>query len=187
MPADLGVLTLVLLVATVLTRVRLLSKSGVQAFKFGELDKTDFLIPPFALFYFYLAFANAFGWPTPVHAWVHSVSLAWLGVVFCLAGLTLLFLSLVAFGRSFRVGIDTNRPDKLVTSGVFAVTRNPIYVGFGFVLLGELFIDPHWVLLLYLFAGIALFHRQVLREESFLREHYGNEYELYCSRVRRYL
>ena len=30
---------------------------------FGHLDKTDFLIPPFALFYFYTVFAAAFNLP----------------------------------------------------------------------------------------------------------------------------
>ena len=32
--------------------------------KFGDIDKTDFFIPPFALFYFYVVLAAAFNWPT---------------------------------------------------------------------------------------------------------------------------
>ncbi|MDR0305399.1 MAG: hypothetical protein LBI42_01030 [Chitinispirillales bacterium] len=34
---------------------------------------------------------------------------------------------------------------------------------------------------------VTVIHRQVLREEKFLRKHYGEEYENYCRRVRRYL
>jgi protein-S-isoprenylcysteine O-methyltransferase Ste14 len=30
-------------------------------------------------------------------------------------------------------------------------------------------------------------HRQVLREEDYLKAHYGREYLDYCNRVRRYL
>jgi protein-S-isoprenylcysteine O-methyltransferase Ste14 len=41
--------------------------------------------------------------------------------------------------------------------------------------------------LIYLFAGTWLFRRQVLREEEFMRRQYGEEYEAYCQRVRRYL
>lgn len=96
-------------------------------------------------------------------------------------------LTLVAFGSSFRVGIDTDRPDKLVTSGVFAISRNPIYVGFGLLLLGQFLVFPSWIPLIYLLAAVWLFNRQVLREETFMREHYGREYAEYCSRVRRYL
>src|SRR5205085_3148236 len=108
-------------------------------------------------------------------------------VLLCLAGLSLLLLSLISFGRSFRVGIDTERPDKLVTGGVFAFSRNPIYVAFALVLLGQFLVFPNWVFLAYLVAGVWLFHRQVLREEDYLKRHYGKEYEDYCKRVRRYL
>jgi hypothetical protein len=62
MPKYLGALTIVLLLGMVLTRVFLLKRQGVKAMKFGSTDKTDFLIPPFALFYFYVLFAAAFDW-----------------------------------------------------------------------------------------------------------------------------
>ncbi len=188
MPGLFAALTLVLLVGMVLTRAFLMNRQGARAFHFGKIDKTDYLIPPFALFYFYLVFAAAFGWPSVVRQRLFgSEALAWLGVVLCLAGLSLFLGALVSFGRSFRVGIDTERPDKLVTSGVFAFSRNPIYVAFGLVLLGQFLVFPNWVFLAYLVAGVWLFHRQVLREEDFLRRHYGQEYEEYCQRVRRYV
>jgi protein-S-isoprenylcysteine O-methyltransferase Ste14 len=146
------------------------------------------LIPPFVLLYLYVIFAGAFGWPTFVHAEVfRSVWFQWLGVLFCVAGLVLMLLSLISFGTSFRVGIDTEHPDALITSGIFAYTRNPIYVAFGFVLAGEFLIQPLWILLIYLVAGFWLFHRQVLREEEFLSGHYGEDWRTYTTRVRRYL
>jgi len=186
--SDLGALTIVLLVSMVLVRVRLLRQRGVSAMQFGKTDKSDFLIPPFAFLYFYVVFAGAFGWPTFAgEDLVQSPAVQWLGVVLCTGGLVMMFWSLVSFGTSFRVGIDAKHPDKLITTGIFAYTRNPIYVAFGFVLLGEFLIQPHIVLLIYLLAGVALFHRQVMREESFLRQHYGEEYLAYAKRVRRYL
>jgi hypothetical protein len=60
----LGALTIVLLLGLVLTRVFLLKGQGIKAMKFGSTDKTDFLIPPFALFYYYFLFAAAFDWPS---------------------------------------------------------------------------------------------------------------------------
>jgi hypothetical protein len=47
-------LSIVILIAMVIIRVVLLKKQGIKAMKFGAIDKRDFLIPPFALFYFYL-------------------------------------------------------------------------------------------------------------------------------------
>jgi protein-S-isoprenylcysteine O-methyltransferase Ste14 len=155
---------------------------------FGRIDKTDFLIPPFALFYFYTVFAAAFDLPAvSTQRFFHSEAISWVGVSLCFAGLILFLLSLVSFGKSFRVGIDIDHPDKLVTTGVFAFSRNPIYVAVGLVLLGQFLVFPNWIMLVYLAAGIWLVHRQVLREEEFLRKQYSQEYADYCNRVRRYL
>jgi protein-S-isoprenylcysteine O-methyltransferase Ste14 len=187
MPQYLAALMIVLLLGTVLGRVLLLRRTGTRAIYFGELDKTDFLIPPVALFYFYTVFAAAFDWPlVSSQAFFRSTVVAWLGVGFCLGGVLVLMLSLVSFGNSFRIGIDVDQPGRLVTTGIFAVSRNPIYVGFFLFLLGQLLVFPNWVLLAYLAGGTWLFHRQVLREEEFMRQRYGQEYVEYCSRVRRY-
>ncbi|MGV0814556.1 isoprenylcysteine carboxylmethyltransferase family protein [Mycolicibacterium boenickei] len=184
----LAALTLILFLVMVLTRVAMLRRRGIHAFHFGNLDKKDFLIPPFALFYFYTIFGAAFHWPlVSTRTFYSSGIAAWVGIALCLAGVVFVLLSLISFGQSFRVGIDVDAPDKLVTTGVFAISRNPIYVGFFLVLVGQFLVFPNWIPLAYLVAGTWLFHRQVLREESFLREHYGQEYTDYCSAVRRYL
>jgi protein-S-isoprenylcysteine O-methyltransferase Ste14 len=188
MPGYLAAATIVLLIGTVLTRVLMLSRTGTRAMHFGGIDKKDFVIPPFALFYFYTVFAAAFGWPlVSSERFVQSHALPWIGVALCFAGLLTLLVSLISFGRSFRVGIDVDHPDQLVTTGIFAWSRNPIYVGFFLVLAGQFFVFPNWVPLVYLFAGTWLFHRQVLREEEFMRRQYGEEYAAYCRRVRRYV
>jgi protein-S-isoprenylcysteine O-methyltransferase Ste14 len=188
MPEYFAALTIVLMLGMVLTRVLLLKRKGIEAMSFGKTDKTDFLIPPFAIFYFYLVFANTFGLPTiSTQEFFHSEIIPWVGVFFCLSGLLLLLWSLISFGQSFRVGIDTDRPERLMTTGAFAYSRNPIYVAFALILLGQFLIFSNWILLVYLGAAIWLFNRQVLREEEFLKEHYGREYTEYCSRVRRYI
>ncbi len=182
-----SVLTIVLMLGMVLSRSLLMKRKGIKAMNFGKIDRTDFLILPFAIFYFYLVFAAAFNFPTvSTQEFFDSEVISWVGVFFCLAGLLLLLWSLVSFGQSFRVGIDTDHPDKLITTGIFAFGRNPIYVAFAFILLGQFLVFPNWILLVYIGAAIWLFHRQVLREEDYLQEHYGKEYLEYCNRVRRY-
>jgi len=188
MPRYLGALALVLLLGIVLSRVFLLKRQGITAMKFGTIDRTDFLIPPVALFYFYLVFAAAFGWPSvSTQRFFVSGPAGWAGVAACAAGLVLLLWSLISFGQSFRIGIDTERPDSLITSGILAYSRNPIYVAFAFVLIGEFLIFPNWILLIYIAGFLALVHRQVLREEDYLKAHYGQHYLDYCNQVRRYL
>jgi protein-S-isoprenylcysteine O-methyltransferase Ste14 len=183
----LGALTVLLLLGLVLTRVWMLKQRGIKAMRFAGTDKSDFFILPFVLFYFYTLFAHAFDLRAPGGpAFFQSGIVGWVGVFSCLAGLILMYWSLVSFGNSFRVGIDEDLPDKLVTTGVFEVTRNPIYMAFALVLLGEFLIFPNWTTLIFLVAGVVLFHRQVLREEKFLRTYYGQFYEDYRGRVPRY-
>jgi protein-S-isoprenylcysteine O-methyltransferase Ste14 len=182
-----AVAALVLLILLVAGRVLLLKSKGIAAFKFGALDKKDFLLPPFALLYIYIVLAGAFGWPTPGHALFDSTATAWAGVGLCALGLVCFLLSLIAFGKSFRVGIDEDRPGTLVTSGIFAISRNPIYVSFILVFSGIFLILANWVLLLYVAAVTALIHRQVLREEASLKKIYSAAYADYCRKTRRYI
>jgi protein-S-isoprenylcysteine O-methyltransferase Ste14 len=183
-----GAVTLLLLLGMVWCRALLMRRKGIRTIYFGNLDKKDFLIPPFAIFYFYCVFAAGFGFPAVSRQRFFSSAIASLaGAILCLAGLILFLLSLISFGTSFRVGIDPDHPDKLVTTGIFALSRNPIYVAFGFVLLGQFLLFPNWILFIYLLTAVWLFHRQVLREEKFLKQHYGQEYFDYSARVRRYL
>ena len=187
MPRYLAALIIVLMIAVILTRVLWMKRRGVEAMNFGKLDRTDFLIPPFALFYFYLVLASAFKFPTvSTQEFFQSRGIAWVGVIICLAGLLLVSWTLYSFGKSFRVGIDLDHPGRLVTTGVFAISRNPIYVGFALILVGQFLVFPNWILLVYTGAALWLFHRQVLREEAYLKEQYGGEYLEYCQRVDRY-
>ena len=71
-------------------------------------------------------------------------------------GLTLLFISLVwtviAQGHmknSWRIGIDTDTKTELVTSGLFSVSRNPIFFGMILSLVGLFFTTPNTLTLIF--------------------------------------
>ncbi|MCL1847876.1 MAG: isoprenylcysteine carboxylmethyltransferase family protein [Coriobacteriia bacterium] len=176
-----------LLIVCVLVRVRLLKSLGIDAFRFGKMDKKDFIIPPFALVFLYLLIANVWDFPRFDGLLFRNGILAWVGVVSCFLGLALFVWALVSFGKSFRVGIDEDSPGSLVTTGAFALSRNPIYVAFFFVLLGILLVYPTVVFLVYLLLASFLFTRQIKLEESSLQKVYGTEFDDYCKKVRRFL
>src|SRR6516225_6446645 len=114
-----GALTILLFLGLILVRVTMLRKRGIKAMHFGRTDHSDFLIVPFAFSYFYMVFGHAFGLPVPGGAELFPTSIiGWIGVLACGSGLILLYWSLVSFGNAFRVGIDQELPDKLVTTGV---------------------------------------------------------------------
>lgn len=182
-----AIATVITLIILVLSRVYLLSKLGIKAMKFGEMDKKDFLIPPFALLFFYLIYTSAMKLPKPGNELFSNELIRWIGVAFCMLGLALFLFSLISFGKSFRVGIDEQHPGTLVTTGAFAISRNPIYTAFGSILFGIFLIFQNWIFLFIMVAGFWLFNRQVLREEDSLKKIYGDEFMEYCKKVRRYL
>src|SRR5262249_37005304 len=92
-----GALTIALPLAMVLIRGRLMRGKGVQVMHFGKIDKEDFLIPPFALFYFYTVFAAAFNLPLVSRQEVFpSAGGSWAGVFICFTGLLLMVLSAIS-------------------------------------------------------------------------------------------
>lgn len=175
---------------TVLVRAAVLRRKGIRVIVFGATDKTDFLLIPFALAILYAVLANSLRlplWEPLVHAFWKSVVPGWVGLALSAAAIVGLLFTLISFGNSFRVGIDKEKPDKLVTTGMFRLSRNPIYVCFDAFFAGLFLVHKNAVILVAVLAFALLIHRQILREEKFLSEHYGEEYEAYCEKVRRYL
>ena len=169
----------------------MLKRRGIQAFVFGKTHKSDFLLLPVMLLLVYTAVASALSLPFPkvlIQPLFENIVLSWTGIFVNVIGLVGFAFSLKAFGTSFRVGIDEERPDKLITNGMFAVSRNPIYVSFFFFFSGLalMHLNIASIVMLLCFFAPAM-HRQVLREEEFMKKHYGDQYTKYCEKVRRYL
>lgn len=107
------------------------------------------------------------------------------------AGLALLGGGLVAWAmgerrRRSRGAFDLEHPDELVTTGPYAFTRHPMYVGWWLIHLGAgLSTGSSWVLVT-LPAALLVEHPGILREEAMLRELFGPAYEEYAASVPRY-
>ncbi len=83
--------------------------------------------------------------------------------------------------------VDLERPSVLISTGPYAISRNPMYVGWSLLYLGGALITRNvWMIAsLPIVAGII--HRDVLREEHTLEQAFGEEYLRYRKLVRRYL
>lgn len=180
----------VLFVITVLIRAAILRKRGIQAIVFGKTDKSDFIIIPVVAVVVYAVLASMFElpiWEVLIRPFGGNLISGWMGIVLCSVALVGFILSMYNFGDSFRVGIDEHTPNMLITSGVFAFSRNPIYVCFLIFVAGLFLIHRNIVIAVATLFFALIIHRQILREERFLKAHYGEEYAAYCKKVRRYL
>jgi protein-S-isoprenylcysteine O-methyltransferase Ste14 len=137
----------------------------------------------------------AFAWPLPHQLapgalgtvlFEHPVARV-VGAVTMLGGFLLWLAAMRAMGSSWRIGIDRDTPGMLVTQGIFARTRNPIYAGFILLMIGGCLMQGRLILLLLASIVIPLLHLQVRREERFLARAHGEAYRAYCARVGRYV
>lgn len=108
------------------------------------------------------------------------------GVALVTAGVAVFILALISFGASWRVGIDAKTPGGLVTGGMFALSRNPIFVFLDLYAFGTFLINGTLGFLLFALILAAGIHYQILQEESFLQRTYGTRYYDYCRRTARY-
>jgi len=108
------------------------------------------------------------------------------GVALVTAGCAIFILALDSFGASWRIGIDGKTPGGLVTTGMFALSRNPIFVFLDLYAFGTFLINGTLGFLLSTLVLAAGIHYQIFQEESFLRRTYGTSYHDYCRRTARY-
>jgi len=109
------------------------------------------------------------------------------GAIVIFVSLLFFCLALISFNSSWRVGIDTVSPGDLITTGVFSVTRNPIFLSMDLYFLGTFLIYSN-LFFLMCFVCIALgFQFQIRQEETFLLERYGENYRKYMALVNRYI
>lgn len=111
-----------------------------------------------------------------------------LGIIFAGLAAALMAWAWVALKRK-RTDVRPWKPTTaIVTRGPFALTRNPIYLGFALLQVGiGLWSDRLAVLLMTVPAIAATNNWIIAREESYLLRKFGAEYERYLSRVRRWL
>ena len=95
-------------------------------------------------------------------------------------------LAFLHMGRSWRIGIDEDAREELVTHGLFAWSRNPIFLALDLLALGAALQTGKPLFLVGAVLVMVGVHVQILREEAFLRTALGEPYRAYCSAVQRY-
>ncbi len=109
-------------------------------------------------------------------------------------GWSLLVLSLIfvwiaqtQMTKSWRIGIDKKNKTKLVTHGLFSVSRNPIFLGIMLANIGLFLVIPNAFTLLIIALSTISINTQIRLEEEFLKKEFGNTYLTYFNKVRRWI
>jgi protein-S-isoprenylcysteine O-methyltransferase Ste14 len=110
------------------------------------------------------------------------------GAALIIGGATLVVLArreLAQHGQPTDPGLPTG---KIVTTGVFSISRNPLYLGGICILLGiGLALNLPWVFLLLLPALVVCHYVLIVPEEKYLAAKFGEEYRGYAASVHRWM
>jgi len=112
--------------------------------------------------------------------------LTYAGVFFFITGFTILYVGRFSLGKNFRYGI-ANEKSVFVANGIYKISRNPMYLGLFLTFTGCILFTLNFLFLTLAFFIAAVHHTITLNEEKELRKRFGNTYDDYCKRVRRYI
>jgi len=153
-------------------------------------DTAGVIAPPPLIALAAVLIGVALDWLAPAYVLNVMLSLAErivVGVAFVAAGLA---LGISARGIFVRFGTNVNpfKPSNaLVTTGVFAHVRNPMYVGLMLMVAGiGIALASDWTLAMLVAAALTIHFGVVKREERYLTAKFGDAYRQYIQRVPRY-
>lgn len=110
------------------------------------------------------------------------------GIVLVSIGIGLIVLARREFAR-YRQPTDPGQPtSQVIKTGVFTVSRNPLYLASSIVLLGfALALNQLWTLVTLVFSIIICHYVLIVPEEKYLMAKFGQEYREYSMTVHRWL
>jgi protein-S-isoprenylcysteine O-methyltransferase Ste14 len=107
--------------------------------------------------------------------------MSYLGILVATASLWLFHVTHRDLGRNWSVSLDLRERHTLVTSGIYAWVRHPMYAGFWLMAMAQILLLSNWV------AGPAglvgfgiLYFGRVRREEEMMMAAFGDEYRAYA-------
>lgn len=151
-------------------------------------DNPGLMMPPPVLLGIAIALALVLDWAAPIAFLPSGYGvLFFAGWVLAIAAIA---LAVWAQNEFRHAGTNVN-PDKpattVVTSGPFALVRNPMYLAFQLLLAGVSLVgNLEWGLLLIPALWLSVHYLVVKREERYLAAKFGATYEDYRRRVRRW-
>jgi protein-S-isoprenylcysteine O-methyltransferase Ste14 len=170
----------------------LLKKQGISVDLLGKGDKPKkaVIIEIILKFITYIGAAIQFisaGFPTLIKPFEMPLFVRIIGCVLAAIGVFFFAISVVTMRNNWRAGFSENQNTSLVTSGIYRFSRNPAFVGFDLLYIGCAAAFSNVVMLAFAAISVTAFHVQILGEEKFLTEKFGQEYVDYKTKVRRYL
>ncbi len=182
-----------LLISFVVPSVRVYRQTGINPVTFGKSDSahdyigaimkiiTGLLVLVVILYAFLPAW---YDWLVPI-PYLERDEIKWTGLIIAHLALIWIVIAQQQMKNSWRIGIDEENSTGLVTSGLFAYSRNPIFLGMLFSVFGLFLVLPNLITFFVAVSSYIVIQIQIRLEEEFLGRQHGEAYTQYKERVRR--
>lgn len=181
--------------AMILPSYRVWKTTGITPYKLGKSDSAHdyigvlFRLSMLACALVVVVFAflpSLYEYLVPV-SYLSNSTLAVIGQILLAIAVVWVLIAQVHMQKSWRIGIDEDVKTELIQTGLFKISRNPIFLGMRVMLLGLFLVLPNAATLVILFVGDLLIQIQVRLEEEFLTRTHGQLYLAYQKQVRRWI
>lgn len=137
---------------------------------------------------FLVSIAMHFIVPFSLPAGIFRQILLLVGIILIFSGIRWVVLARREFAH-FNQPTDPGRPtSKIIKTGVFAMSRNPLYLACVLIFFGlALALNMPWALVALLISVMLCHYVLILPEERYLAEKFGQEYKEYTASVHRWL
>jgi len=188
-------LLLYMLVAFVIPTYRTYKQTGINPITFGKNDNAHDYIGFIMKVLIVLLFVAVLTYSMSEKMYSYLVPISYLQTqILTITGLALIHIALVwisiaqyQMSNSWRIGIDEKNKTKLVTEGIFSISRNPIFLGMIISVLGLFFIVPNALTFFLTITTYIIIQIQIRLEEEFLQKQHAQEYVNYKLKTKRLL
>lgn len=177
-----------ILLVFVVPSVKVYRQTGINPFRFATKHNPahDYVGGSMKLFILmlllavliYSLFPSGYQFLAPF-SYLESEALRFFGLILGHVSLIGIMIAQRQMKQSWRIGIDYENKTGLVTSGLFSVSRNPIYLFLLLALIGVFLLIPNAITFAVLFAAYLLLHVTMRMEEDFLTQQHGQTYVKY--------
>lgn len=117
---------------------------------------------------------------------LHNPILRAVGLILIGTGTGLFITAMITMKDSWRAGIPDKDRTKIVTAGIYKISRNPAFLGFDLTYIGACLAFSNILVIIMTVIVMIMMHLQILEEEKFLQNTFGDEYIAYKKRTGRY-
>jgi|SRR5680860_421877 len=152
-------------------------------------DGPGVYLPPPLLYVFIFLFSVLVQkqFPLPIAFFTTNISFV-SGVIFVIAGLCIVLPALIKFLRTKNTLIPFLPANSLQTTGIYSITRNPMYLGLLILYIGIGFLKGNfYTMMLIPLVILVVNYLVIIKEEKYLIRAFGNDFLEYIKNVRRWI